>query len=209
MSEISAPFPGFPGVSFSITPAHQRAIRAAYATPGRPYHTFAHAAEVVGNAAASETPWQRPGEVWLAALYHDAVYVPGRGDNEAASASLARAHLDRWPLPVDRDRVEQLILLTLAHGHLDPGDVDPEAARFLDADMAILAAPPATFDAYDAAVEAEWASLISPEAWRAGRLSFVSKLLARPRIFLSEPMHAGADAPARANLRRLADRLGG
>lgn len=53
-------------------------------------------------------------------------------------------------------RVKALILLTARHGRLQPQDVDEEAALFLDCDMAILAAPAAVFDAYDAAIAEEY-----------------------------------------------------
>ena len=134
--------------AFLLLPEAQRAaLEAAYATPTRAYHNVRHVEEVLRHfdAAQDEAGWARPVDVRLAVLYHDAIYEPGRKDNEARSADLAREHLQRWPqLDVDVDRVVELILLTARHGQLEPGSLDRDAAQFLDCDMAILGSEPAT-----------------------------------------------------------------
>ncbi|MBS1152427.1 MAG: hypothetical protein H6Q89_4125, partial [Myxococcaceae bacterium] len=98
-------------------------------------------------------------------------------------------------------RISQLILLTARHGALTPADVDPEAALFLDCDMAILGAAPEVFDRYDAAIREEYAQ-VPAILYSLGRRRFLTRLLAAPRIFLSDFFHARLDAAARANLRR-------
>jgi predicted metal-dependent HD superfamily phosphohydrolase len=185
------------------------ALKGAYATPPRRYHTFDHVVEVAKqfHAVAADTGWAQPAEVWLAVLHHDAVYEIGRPDNEARSAELARALIQAHGAHADADRVAALIQLTAAHGHLGPSDVDADTALFLDCDMAILGAAPAVFDAYDEAVAAEWAPVLPPEAWAVGRGRFLHGLLAAERIFLSDRFHRLLDAPARANLARAAAKL--
>ena len=89
---------------------------------------------------------------------------------------------------------QRVTVTTLAH-------VDADAALFLDCDMAILGAEPAAFDAYDAAIAREYHA-IPAEAFRAGRRAFLQSVLALPRIFLSDYVHARLDARARANLTR-------
>ena len=105
------------------------------------------------------------------------------------------------PLAGAGERTVELILLTARHGRLAPGDVDDEAALFLDCDMAILGAAPPAFDAYDAAVAVEYRA-VPPEAYHTGRCAFLAGLLAQPRIFLSDRFHARLDDDARANLAR-------
>ncbi|MBW3551163.1 MAG: hypothetical protein KY442_10225, partial [Proteobacteria bacterium] len=80
-------------------PARQRAaLEAAYASPPRAYHDLGHVEEVLRHyaAVAAGPGWSQPSEVYFAILYHDAIYVAGRGDNESRSAQLAREHLARW-----------------------------------------------------------------------------------------------------------------
>ena len=183
-------------------------LRAAYATPPRAYHSWAHVERVLDHVR--EIAWEHPREVWLAALYHDAIYVAGAADNEARSAALARQAIARW-LPeagVDADRVAALIELTARHGRIDPAEVDAEAALLLDCDAAVLGAPEDEFDRYDAGVATEWSAAVGAEAYRRGRRAFLERLLAAPRIFLSEPFHERLDAAARVNLRRALTRLG-
>lgn len=191
---------------FTLPAAMQADLEAAYATPPRAYHGYAHVRAVLAHCqAVAEGPgWVHPREVQLAALYHDAIYEAGRNDNEARSAALARAQVERW-LPgagVDMARVEQLILLTARHGTLAAADVDPEAALFLDCDMAILGAPPEVFDAYDRGISEEYAGHVPGFLFRLNRRRFLKHLLRSPRIFLSAFFHQRLDAPARANLRR-------
>src|SRR5436190_6446236 len=138
----------------ALPPGMRTALEAAYAQPPRAYHSFAHVGEVLAqyDAVASGPGWMQPDEVFLAILYHDAVYEAGRRDNEARSAALAREAIARW-LPgqgIDAARVAHLVEATARHGALSPETVDREAALFLDCDMAILGAEPARFDAYDA-----------------------------------------------------------
>jgi predicted metal-dependent HD superfamily phosphohydrolase len=181
-------------------------LRAAYAAPPRAYHHFGHVQAVLGHYAevADAVGWRQPREVYLAVLYHDAVYQAGRGDNEAQSARLAQAAIAQW-LPdagVDAARVVALIALTARHGQLSAGEVDAEAALFLDCDMAILGADPATFAAYDAAIAEEYRAVVPRWLYRRKRRAFLRTVLAQPRIFLSDWFHARYDAAARANLRQ-------
>ena len=189
-----------------LPPAQRQALEQAYATPPRAYHSIDHVQEVLRqvDVVAQGPGWRQPREVQLAALYHDAIYVAGRGDNEARSAQLARAHLAQWPQPgVDMARVADLIELTARHGGLSPGDVDAEAALFLDCDMAILGAAPEVFDAYDRGIASEYAGVVPGFIFRRKRRQFLKDLLQRERIYLSEFFHARLDAAARANLRRV------
>ncbi len=177
-------------------------LRAAYASPGRVYHTLDHVEEVARQfgAVSADTGWDAPAEVYLAVLYHDAVYVPGAADNEAKSAILARDAIARFYPPgrVDAERTAALVLATARHGHLTPADVRRDDALFLDCDMAILGASPADFAAYSAAIAGEY-SWLPREAYEAGRRAFLGKLVGR-RIFLSERFHGLLEETARKNV---------
>lgn len=189
-------------VPFSIPEAVEDALLTAYAEPPRAYHHFGHVLEVLAHFRAV-SDWDDPVSVALAVLFHDAVYVAGRSDNEQQSADLAERCLSAHPLPEPYvpSRVRQLILLTARHGALDPTELDRDAARFLDCDMAILGAEPLRFAAYERAIAEEYAHIPAP-AYRAGRSRFVNKLLSSARIFLSDEFHARFEQKARENLRR-------
>jgi predicted metal-dependent HD superfamily phosphohydrolase len=170
-----------------------------YAEPHRAYHAADHIAEVLGwfDWAAERTGWREPADVYTAIVFHDAIYDPLAGDNEARSAALARDAVGASA------RTQALIELTARHGSISLAEVegDRDAAQFLDCDIAVLGAPPDRFDAYDAAVAVEYRA-VPTDVFRAGRGAFLRTLLARPRIFLSELFHAELDGHARANLSR-------
>lgn len=185
----------------------RQALEQAYATPPRAYHNFDHVQEVLRHVetVTAGPGWRQPREVQLAALYHDAIYEAGRGDNEARSAQLAQAAVAQWLPDADIDvaRVVQLIELTARHGGLKREDVDDEAALFLDCDMAILGAAADVFDAYDRGIAREYAKVVPGWIFRRKRKQFLKDLLQRERIYLSDFFHDRLDAAARANLRRV------
>jgi predicted metal-dependent HD superfamily phosphohydrolase len=192
-------------VSIELPPDVVRDLAQRYGEPHRAYHTADHVAEVLRwfDWVADRAGWREPVDVFLAIVFHDAIYEPLASDNEARSAALARDAIAASP------RTQALIQLTARHGALSPADVegDDDAARFLDCDIAILAAPPDRFDEYDAAIAAEYRA-VPAEAFRTGRGAFLRKLLARPRIFLSDLFHAELDRSARDNLNRVLARYG-
>lgn len=193
-------------------PAPQQVeLEATYATPQRAYHDFDHVQAVLRHydAVAAGPGWTQPREVFLAVLYHDAIYEAGRRDNESRSAQLAREHIARWlpDLEIDAVRVAALIELTSRHGQLAREDLDVDACpddarRFLDCDMAILGAPPDEFDAYDRGIAEEYRGHVPGWLFKRNRRRFLRSLLARDHIFLSEFFHLRLDAQARSNLRR-------
>ena len=200
-----------PGDPVQLPDGMREALEAAYATPPRAYHHAGHINQLMVQfrEVASGPGWHRPADVWLALLYHDAVYDAGRGDNEARSADLARQHSDRWLVGVDVDanHVAALIELTARHGHIDAAELgegpDADDARhFLDCDMAILGAPPETFAAYDRGIAAEYRGHVPAWLYKLNRKRFLKALLQRPRIYLSDFFHQRLDAQARINLRR-------
>ncbi len=199
------------GLPLALPPGQLEALHSAYAEPPRAYHDFSHVAEVLRHYAAVATGpgWQQPREVALAVLYHDAVYVAGKSDNEARSALLASDDIARW-LPdagIDAARVAYLIELTARHGRHVPSDFDTDPAaddvrNFLDCDMAILGAEAEAFDAYDRAIAAEYAAVLPGWLFRLNRRRFLRGLLARDRIYLGDFFHLRLEEKARRNLRR-------
>ena len=184
------------------------ALQAAYASPKRAYHHFGHVLDVLAHyrAVASGPGWHRPVEVWLAVLYHDAVYVPGRSDNELASARLTMEHLECWQPQegINAHRVADLVRLTARHGVLSVDDVgsgEPadDARYFLDCDMAILGAAPDMFSGYDRAIAEEYQA-VPRWLYRIKRRRFFKRLLASERIFLSDFFRDRFEAQARRNL---------
>ena len=170
-----------------------------------------HVREVLHHYAdiAAGPGWAQPVEVYLAVLYHDAIYQPGRKDNEVLSARFAMDQVTQW-LPehgIDTLRVAELINLTARHGQFSPADFGEDgfaldARHFLDCDMAILGAEPEAFDAYDRGIAEEYRGHIPGFLFRLNRKRFLKGLLARERIYLSDWFHQRYDARARANLRR-------
>jgi predicted metal-dependent HD superfamily phosphohydrolase len=166
----------------------------------RRYHTLVHVHRVVTDAAqlAGEAGAPDPSAVRLAAFFHDAVYVPQRGDNEARSADLAvrvLTHLGQPPARIAE--VARLIRLTARHEAVDPA-IDPAGAALLDADLAILGSDPAVYSAYARAIRVEYAHVADDE-WRAGRTAVLERLLGRPALY-ALPSAREREAHARANI---------
>lgn len=178
-------------------------VVAAYSDPARAYHDVRHLAEVLErfDEVAREVGWQRPDEVFLALLFHDVVYVPGAPDNEAQSAATARELLRGKLPPGALDRIDRLIMLTTAHGSLDPGQLDPDAALLLDCDLSILGAPAARFDEYERDVAKEF-SFLPEQAYASGRRGFLKRLVSARSLFLSPHFRERLEGRARENLAR-------
>jgi predicted metal-dependent HD superfamily phosphohydrolase len=173
------------------------ALLARWREPHRHYHTVDHLAAMLSivDAEGGGDP------VRLATWYHDAVYDPrSPGDaNERESAALARAELAGLGVPeAVAAEVERLVLLTAGHA-VAPGDGDGEL--LCDADLAVLARPPAEYDAYAAAVRREYAH-VPDELFRAGRAAVLRSLLDLPALYRRPALAARWEDAARANLER-------
>lgn len=175
-------------------------LRAAYAEPWRRYHTLAHIEDCLARLAAVSGLSERGRALLTAAIWwHDAVYDPTRGDNEALSAELAARDLPALGYaPEDVAEVERLILLT--KGHQVPAD-DPRGALMVSIDLSILGADPETYDAYARAIREEYAH-VPDDLYRAGRARVLAHFLEAPVLFPAPDFAARFDASARENLRR-------
>ncbi|WP_309244502.1 HD domain-containing protein [Micromonospora parastrephiae] len=176
-------------------------LLARWREPHRHYHTVAHLSAVLDVVDRHADLAGRVDLVRLAAWCHDAVYDPrATGDaNERDSAALATRVLTGLGVPAAAAaEVRRLVLLTAGHA-VTPGDRD--GALLCDADLAVLAAPPQTYDRYAAAIRREYAHV--PEAaFRAGRAAVLTNLLALPALFRLPPLASRWERPARDNLRR-------
>jgi predicted metal-dependent HD superfamily phosphohydrolase len=192
------------GADMALAAALLAQLQAHYAAPGRAYHHLGHVGHVLYVVAALAGHCPQPVAVRLAAWFHDAIYVPGAGDNEARSAKLAEDWIARLQLPLSLcDEVPRLIGLTTGH---DAPASDANGAVLLDADLAVLGLPPALYDAYARAIRREYAH-IGDGAYRAGRTQVLRRFLARDTLFRTAPMVARYETRARLNLAREIDAL--
>ena len=165
---------------------------ARWSEPHRAYHSLEHLLLML-ELLASHHP--EPATM-LAAWYHDAVYDPASQTNEADSAELAAAALERLGLGHLAGRVHELVLATAAHQA--PRD-DRQALVLLDADLAILGQEPAIYLRYVEGVRPEYAH-VPDDGFREGRSAILRGLLERERIYRTEAF-SRLEQPARANIR--------
>lgn len=178
-------------------PGEATEVMARYREPHRRYHGVGHLTAVVRDVEAglALAPVTDPAAVVAAAFFHDAVYDPRSATNEADSALYARGVLGAaWP-PERVEEVARLVLVTATH---QAADDDLAAAVLLDADLAILGAGPAAYEAYRRGVRAEFAH-VDDEAWRQGRADVLRSFLSRAAIYRTTTGRA-LDARARVNL---------
>ena len=105
-----------------------------YEEKHRFYHNSQHLLDVI---SLMEKSGGMDDELFLAAVYHDAVYDPKAGDNEERSAELFEADAKKVKLPSEKIKaVKQFILDTKTHKASDK-----RSQILLDADLAILQQP--------------------------------------------------------------------
>ena len=173
-----------------------------YRTPHRFYHNFTHIEKLLTLYHQLADQWEHPIEVYLAFLYHDAVYEYGAKDNEEQSARVAQReiqkHLSHHHINIDI--IMTLIRHTANHGDLRHEDLNEEERLFLDCDMSIVGSSFEDFCVYEQQIEQEYTQVYPLLLYRVGREKFRQTLLRAPRIFFSEYFHRRLDSQARKNL---------
>lgn len=168
---------------------------AAYEAPNRHYHNLAHIEDCLDQLSRVDGLSATERAVLEAAIWwHDVVYDPARSDNEELSARLAEQHVGAET----REEVGRLIRLTRTH-QVEP--LDKLGAILISIDLSILAADPARYDAYAAAIRKEFAH-VPDAAYRTGRSDVLRRFAARPVIFPDAAFARAYDQKARDNLAR-------
>lgn len=171
-----------------------------YNEMGHPYHNWDHveivvqmlAPYVIGNRCA-----------FLAALYHDCVYEPGSKTNEEESAEFAETELQKLGVPVaDRQKIRDYILATKHTDNL----TDPIAMYVADADLAGLGFSSEIYKKNTLAIRSEF-SKFSDDQWKAGRIEFITALLAKPKLYYTDEFRRLFEDTARTNLQNELDSL--
>jgi len=174
------------------------ALQQCYSEPQRHYHTMQHLGECLAWFEREKANAERPGEVALALLFHDAIYDVHAHDNEARSADWARqALIDAGATEAAAERVHALVMAT-RHDAVPEGR---DAELLIDIDLSILGAERTRFDEYERQVHAEYAFV--PEDVRLPRRrAILQRFLDRKAIYATPRMHAQLEAQARLNLQR-------
>lgn len=139
------------------------------ASPRRHWHGLLHHAlmlRAIGKAGHGAGAQRR---LTLAVLFHDIVYDAQRGDNEEASAVVAR----RWLAGDEADAGAALILATKHHGLTA---ADPVTRTLLEADLAVLWTPSERlYRFYANGIRREYAH-VPDAAYRSGRGAVLRRL---------------------------------
>lgn len=183
--------------------------RAAYESPGRHYHNWDHVVACVDKLKG--IPCENPRLLFLALVFHDAIYVPGRTDNEVESAVLARETLSALCsiTALELDAIERMILATRDH-HALAGTLSADEAVLLDIDLSILGASREEYAHYARAIRDEYVPAAATDTqFRIGRLDFLRRLISMPHVFLTEEGQRRWGDAARANLAWEAEELAG
>lgn len=189
---------------FSVMAETLERLRHRYAEPHRAYHGRSHIDAMLAGLTNCRHLLASPEAVELAIWFHDAIYDPAAQDNEARSADLLLTELTGRADAALLARAATMIHATTTHAVL-PGlqpDLRRDTALFLDLDLSVLGADPATYDAYERGIAAEYVPVHGQARFLTGRQAFLKALLDRPRLFLTDESHDRLDAPARGNIDR-------
>ncbi|WP_297082290.1 hypothetical protein, partial [uncultured Demequina sp.] len=172
--------------------------------PERRYHDVAHLVDLLQRVDELNQECHNLHAVRLAAWYHGAVfdaaesaaYARRGGEDEVASAEVAREDLAQLGVPADAVEAVADMVVGLARHSGEAGGVD--AAVLSDADLAVLASDPQRYRSYLERVRDEYRHIPMADYVQARR-EIVDRLLSRDRLYTS-PLGAGWERQARENL---------
>jgi predicted metal-dependent HD superfamily phosphohydrolase len=185
-------------------------LRRRYAEPHRAFHDWSRIAAMLAEAEELAGAIAQRTAFVLAVLFHRAVFdrqLPGGPERSAElMQEMLHPHIPQPTLA----RAEALIMAIARQEIPTTGDASlrGDAALLLDVENAPLGAPPAVFDAQQAAYRREYAHL-KDEAYAAGRAAALRTLLWRDRIFRTDRYYLALERRARANIARLIETLEG
>ncbi|MTB53642.1 hypothetical protein [Lewinella sp. W8] len=184
-------------------PAIARAYR------GRAYHNLEHLGEMITHLTALPVlpaPASSP-TFAMALIYHDYVYRPTRGDNEAKSADVCVEHLSGTDASLTQlERCRQLIMATKTHR--PSASDDGGEALLIDLDLAVLARPAEKYRQYVKAIRKEfW--MYPGVLYRPGRIKVLRHFLDQEHIYKTAYGREHYEARARKNLTAELRQLGG
>lgn len=177
---------------------HERLVRA-YGEPQRAYHSRRHLEECLLVLDEAKGFMQQPDFIEMALWFHDAVYDPKSGENEALSAAMA---LEALGGTSTAHEVARLILLTKSH---QPGE-GPDDAWIIDIDLSIFAQSPERVMEYERQIREEY-SWVPEEVYREKRAEVLRSFLAREPIYRTPRARERFETQAKENLRVLVDGL--
>ena len=194
-------------ISGDITPKEAQAlwqdIAVRYNETQRAYHTLDHIQQLFGQFEQIKHHLNEPDIIALAMYYHDVIYEPTRSDNELKSAEFAVDVLEHY---LDADQCQHiyaLIMMTASHevNVLADHDRYSDAAYLLDMDLSILGASWSAYEKYAKAVRQEYIHVPMAE-YCAGRIAVLKRLLAHPKLYLTDYYYEQSETQARDNIKR-------
>lgn len=173
-----------------------RVIELNYIAAGRRYHNLRHLEHCLTEFDAAAAEITQPDRVETAIWFHDVVYQPAAGDNEAQSAELFREAAQG---AADASFVAAVIELILVTTHKQmPADRDQQ---FLcDIDLASFGAPWEIYLQDSTGLREE--STCGNRDYNFRQRAFLQRLLDRPRIFFTDFFYMRYESRARANIQR-------
>lgn len=194
-------------------------------SPERHHHDVRHLADMLKRLGTLAGETHHPDLVNLAAFYHGAVFSTSRrdtytrngGEDEVASAALARTELAELGIPEDNiDRICDLITGMKVRSRKGSEDcektttsmeaIDIDLLALCDAHLGSLAANPQRYAKYLDEIAEEYGHIPKMAFFRARR-KIVRRLLDRRRLF-SSPLGRQWENQARENLQAELERLG-
>ncbi|MDP9801155.1 putative metal-dependent HD superfamily phosphohydrolase [Arcanobacterium wilhelmae] len=192
-----------------------RALIDIWSTPDRKVHNMTHVVDMLQRVDTLAPEAREPDYIRLATWYHgvvfsvddSVVYAHNGGEDELASADVARAELSRLGVPQEACEAIAALITSLHHRHssfanqlgetqtFDAIDSDQIALR--DAHLGVLACDPKRYKKYNALTREEYAAVDNSAYFRA-RSRILTRLLSRKRLFIS-PLAAPWEETARQN----------
>ena len=177
---------------------------AAYGADGRFYHNLSHIQHALDIADQLQDVATDFTAVQLAIWFHDVVYDPRQGDNEAQSAAYVVRVLHPLGVPMATlTTASDLILATQSH---ETAVADPNYFVILDADLAILGAPSDQYDRYAHAIRQEY-SFVPEAAYQQGRAAVLRRFLERSPFYFTAWMQERFETAVVRNLTRELNQL--
>jgi len=176
----------------------------------RQYHNYAHALAVMD--AVQEINSEAPLSWMVAALYHDAVYVPGAGSDSNERCSAAALAVDWEKCRFDKNHpvlvpAQNLIRRTSIKNHLMSIELDPlsDLATLLDADLVALTSDLDVFVQLQCNIVIENGGNVDEESLGKCATFLKQFLEVRDNIYHTEYARTNWEAKARFNIQYLID----